>query len=321
MPPRTRRSSASVLDGTRGRAARRRAAQCRRRAVRRRARRVGPRRDRAGGGGDRLGRGAAARSNGWCDVLASGGRRMTRHARPARGTIVAATRAITEVRRERRAAAALERRAAARDAARRRVRGGAWRSQDASNVIAECKRRSPSRACSRPSTTPSPSRRQYEAGGAAAISVLTEPTFFDGALEHLAAVRAGGRAPAASQGLHRRRVSAARGARRGADAVLLIVAALEQADLVRLQRRAWELGLAALVEVHDDEELSARDRQRRADHRREQSEPAHAGGRRGGVATGWRARIPADVVGVSESGLTSRARISSGLRGRAIARF
>ena len=42
----------------------------------------------------------------------------------------------------------------------------------------------------------------------------------------------------------------------GADAALLIVAALEQADLVRLQQRAWELGLAALVEVHDDEELS-----------------------------------------------------------------
>ena len=42
----------------------------------------------------------------------------------------------------------------------------------------------------------------------------------------------------------------------GADAALLIVAALEQKDLVRLQRRAWELRLAVLVEVHDDEELS-----------------------------------------------------------------
>ena len=111
-------------------------------------------------------------------------------------------------------------------------------------------------ACWPRSTTRLPSLAQYEAGGAAAISVLTEPTFFDGALEHLAAVRAAVDAAAAAQGLHRRRVPAARGARSGADAVLLIVAALEQAELVRLQQRAWELGLAALVEVHDDEELA-----------------------------------------------------------------
>src|SRR4029453_2109365 len=91
----------------------------------------------------------------------------------------------------------------------------------------------------------------------------------------------------------------------GADAVLLIVAALDQDELEDLQQRAWDLGLAVLVEVHDDEELSR---------------AVDAGARLIGVnnrnlrtlavdvAASRRlgARIPANVVGVSESGLMSR---------------
>src|SRR3970282_2969597 len=57
------------------------------------------------------------------------------------------------------------------------------------NVIAECKRRSPSRGVLMADYDPAAIARQYERGGAAAISVLTEPTFFDGSLDHLGAVR------------------------------------------------------------------------------------------------------------------------------------
>ena len=94
---------------------------------------------------------------------------------------------------EARAAAAARAACGGAHAARRRVRGGAG---DARAV--ECDRRVQAaiaverRAC-RSSYDPVAIARRYERGGAAAISVLTEPTFFDGALEHLAAVRAGGR--------------------------------------------------------------------------------------------------------------------------------
>ncbi len=79
-------------------------------------------------------------------------------------------------------------------------------------------------------------RRGYERGGAAAISVLTEPTFFDGSLEHLAAVRARCELPLLRKDfiVDEYQLLEARAA--GADAVLLIVAALEQAELERLQR-------------------------------------------------------------------------------------
>ena len=109
-------------------------------------------------------------------------------------TIVAATERIIEVRREREPLAALEARAAAAspDGARfERELAMAGRV----NVIAECKRRSPSKGVLAADYDPVRSARAYEAGGAAAISVLTEPTFFDGALEHLAAVRAAVRIP------------------------------------------------------------------------------------------------------------------------------
>ena len=174
------------------------------------------------------------------------------------------------------------------------------------NVIAECKRRSPSRGVLAPQYDPVAIARQYEAGGAAAISVLTEPTFFDGALD---ASHRGSRAPSICRLLRKDfvvddyQLLEARAA--GADAVLLIVAALEQSELVRLQSRAWDLGLAALVEVHDDEELSR---------------AIESGARLIGVnnrnlrtlavdvsaSDRLAARMPAGVVGVSESGLQTR---------------
>jgi indole-3-glycerol phosphate synthase len=173
-------------------------------------------------------------------------------------------------------------------------------------VIAECKRRSPSRGVLAANYDAVAIARQYEAGGAAAISVLTEPTFFDGALEHLAAVRQAVRLPLLRKDFIVDEYQLLEARANGADAALLIVAALSQADLVRLQQRAWELELAALVEVHDDEELArAIDSGARiigVNNRnlRTLAVDVAASGRLG-------ARIPSNVVGVSESGLTSRA--------------
>jgi indole-3-glycerol phosphate synthase len=219
-------------------------------------------------------------------------------------TIVAATQQITETRRAQEPAAALERRALARTPRGDRFEA-ALGMADRFNVIAECKRRSPSRGVLAADYDPVSIARKYEAGGAAAISVLTEPTFFDGALAHLAAVREAVGLPLLRKDfvVDDYQLLEARAA--GADAILLIVAALEQSELVRLQARAWELGLAALVEVHDDEELAR---------------AVESGARLIGVnnrnlrtltvdvsaSDRLAAKMPAGVVGVSESGLQSR---------------
>jgi indole-3-glycerol phosphate synthase len=219
--------------------------------------------------------------------------------------IVAATRRITEVRRDQIGATALERAAMAKT-----PRGSEFESalgmSGRVNVIAECKRRSPSRGVLAHDYDPVAIARQYERGGAAAISVLTEPTFFDGALEHLTAVRAAVNVPLLRKDfiVDEYQLLEARAA--GADAVLLIVAALEQKDLVRLREQATALGLAALVEVHDDEELAR---------------AIDCGARLVGVnnrnlrtlavdveaSDRLAARMPSHVIGVSESGLQTRA--------------
>ena len=170
-------------------------------------------------------------------------------------TIVAATERITETRREAEPMAALERRAASASPRGDRFEAG-LRTPDRINVIAECKRRSPSKGVLAETYEPVAIARRYESGGAVAISVLTEPTFFDGSLEHLAAVRQAVSLPLLRKDFIVDEDQLFEARANGADAILLIVAALEQATLARLQQRAWDLGLAALVEVHDEEELS-----------------------------------------------------------------
>jgi len=122
-------------------------------------------------------------------------------------------------------------------------------------VIAECKRRSPSRGVLRAEYDPAAIARRYAETGAAAVSVLTEPTFFDGALAHLEAVRATVAVPLLRKDfiVDDYQLLEARAA--GADAVLLIVAALDDETLARLARGARALGLDVLVEVHDDVDL------------------------------------------------------------------
>ncbi len=216
-------------------------------------------------------------------------------------TILAATAAITQERRQRAPLAALEARAAQASPRGARFehdlgRPGTW------NIIAECKRRSPSRGVLAERYDPVAIARAYEQGGATAISVLTEPTFFDGHLTHVQAVRAAVDLPLLRKDFIIDEYQVAEAVAYGADAVLLIVAALEQDALVRLQHRAWDYGLATLVEVHDAEEMVR---------------AIDAGARVIGVnnrnlrtlavdvraSSGLAAMLPREVVGVSESGL------------------
>mgnify|MGYP003333803408 CR=1 FL=1 len=168
--------------------------------------------------------------------------------------IMAATRTRVAAAAECESREALERRAEGR-VPQGRVFAQRLGRPDAINVIAECKRRSPSKGVLAERYDPVAIAKAYEQGGASAISVLTEPMFFDGALEHLIAVRAAVDLPVLRKDFVVDEYQLFEARAIGADAVLLIVGALEQATLVRLQRRAWDLGLATLVEVHDREEL------------------------------------------------------------------
>jgi indole-3-glycerol phosphate synthase len=167
------------------------------------------------------------------------------------GTIVAATRRIVAVRQHARPLSPLN--------ALRRPRGDAFasalRTSPAPRVIAECKRRSPSKGILRVDYDAAAHARSYAEAGAAAISVLTEPTFFDGAIDHLRAVRQAVDVPLLRKDFIVSAYQLVEAVDAGADAVLLIVAALNDADLRDLLAQARMLGLAALVEVHDEAEL------------------------------------------------------------------
>lgn len=123
-------------------------------------------------------------------------------------------------------------------------------------VIAECKRRSPSRGVLRAKYNAVAIASAYERAGAAAISVLTEPTFFDGSLDHLRDVGGTVSLPLLRKDFVVTEYQIAEAAAAGASAVLLIVAALDPAELARLMRTAARFGLAALVEIHDAGELA-----------------------------------------------------------------
>jgi indole-3-glycerol phosphate synthase len=122
-------------------------------------------------------------------------------------------------------------------------------------VIAEVKKASPSRGVIRPDFDPVAIARGYEAGGARAISVLTDAPFFQGSLIYLEAIRHAVSLPLLRKDfvLDAYQVHEARAF--GADAVLLICAILDDAHLRDLQALAREIGLDALVEVHSREEL------------------------------------------------------------------
>lgn len=122
------------------------------------------------------------------------------------------------------------------------------------SVIAEVKRSSPSKGPLAAIADPAGLAVEYEAGGAAAISVLTEGRRFGGSLADLGAVRAAVDVPLLRKDFVVTSYQLWEARAHGADLVLLIVAALEQQQLVSLVERAESIGLTPLVEIHDGEE-------------------------------------------------------------------
>ena len=127
---------------------------------------------------------------------------------------------------------------------------------DKINIIAEFKRRSPSKGEIRGDADPAATARAYESAGAAAVSVLTEEDYFGGSLDDLRAARKAISLPVLRKDFIADEYQVYESAAAGADAVLLIVAALDDESLVRLRRIAEaELGMDALVEVHTPAEM------------------------------------------------------------------
>jgi indole-3-glycerol phosphate synthase len=125
------------------------------------------------------------------------------------------------------------------------------------SVIAEHKRSSPSAGVIRADLALADVVSAYERGGAAALSVLTEESRFGGTLADLEAARAASSLPILRKDFIVEEYQVHESLARGADAILLIVAALDTGTLIRLHSLATQLGLATLVEVHDAIELDA----------------------------------------------------------------
>ncbi|HVN94532.1 MAG TPA: indole-3-glycerol phosphate synthase TrpC [Terracidiphilus sp.] len=223
-------------------------------------------------------------------------------------TILASTRATLRAAKADVPVAELERRAAGH-----RPRGWAAalrrRAETGPAVIAEIKKASPSKGLIRAAFDPEWLARRYRAGGAAALSVLTDEPYFQGSLRNLEMASAATPLPCLRKDfiIDEYQIVEARAHR--ADAILLIAAALDGAELKRLAAAARALALDVLVEVHTAEELDA---------------VLNALGEAGADAIGVNnrdlktfevsaetsmalaARIPASVVRVTESGISTR---------------
>ena len=128
-------------------------------------------------------------------------------------------------------------------------------SGDLPSVIAEIKKASPSKGVLAEDFRPAQIAESYEAGGGAALSVLTDRTYFQGSLEDLAAARSAVRLPVLRKDFTLDEVHVVEAAAHNADAILLIAAVLDENELRHLREFAARYALAALVEVHDETEL------------------------------------------------------------------
>ena len=131
----------------------------------------------------------------------------------------------------------------------------AQRAESGVAIIAELKKASPSKGLIRVDFQVRSLAKELEAGGAAALSVLTDEEFFQGSLENLREASSATQLPCLRKDFIVDEFQLLEARAYSADAVLLIVAALSQAELVALAKRARELGLDVLCEAHDEQEL------------------------------------------------------------------
>ncbi len=122
-------------------------------------------------------------------------------------------------------------------------------------IIAEIKQASPSKGLLSHDFQPARTAREYQLGGAAAISVLTDHDFFQGNLDDLACARAAVTLPVLRKDFTIDRLQILEAAAHGADAILLIAALLSAREMRDFRELAAQFGMAALVEVHDRQEL------------------------------------------------------------------
>jgi indole-3-glycerol phosphate synthase len=178
--------------------------------------------------------------------------------------------------------------------------------RDEMNVIAEVKRSSPSKGALAPITDPASLAEQYEEAGAATVSVLTERLRFGGSLDDLDAVRKRVAIPVLRKDFMVDEYQFLEARAHGADVVLLIVAALSKHQLKDFYDLATELGMASLIEIHTAQELESA----------MEIDPRIIGVNSRNLKTldvdssafsDLIPRIPASVIRVAESGISSRA--------------